>query len=322
MRPGTGQPETVNPAASTRAPSRGAPHPGPAALLPPLVSAAHLAEHLGDPGVVVLDATTFLDRQVDGGPYAVRSGRPTYLEAHLPGAGFVDLHGALSCQPAGQQFALPPPEELAAALGAAGVGDDTHVVAYAQKDPIWATRLWWLLRYLGHDAASVLDGGLPGWQATGLGVQAGECAPRARHLTARPRPDLLVTLPNMADLSAAATAGRPGAWLVNALRPSVFRGEQVTSYSRPGRIPGSVNLPWTSLVDRTTARWKSPAARTEAIAALGIPRTDRVVAYCGAGISATAAVFAWYLEGRDDVALYDGSLAEWTAHEDLPLDLG
>jgi thiosulfate/3-mercaptopyruvate sulfurtransferase len=290
-------------------------------LLPSLVPPGELAVRLGDPRIVVLDATTFLDRQRGGGPYRVRSGLESYLQTHLPGAGFVDIGRDLSRPATPRPFTLPTPELLADRLGNAGVGDDVHVVAYAQAEPIWATRLWWLLRYVGHDAASVLDGGLAGWRAAGLPVEAGPVRLSPRRLTVRPRHELVVSLPEMARLSAEAAAGHPRAWLVNALRPSVFRGEGLTSYSRPGRIPGSVNLPWTSLVD-AGACWRDGDARRRAIAAASVPDGERVVAYCGGGISATAAVFAWFLEGRADVALYDGSLAEWTAHEDLPVEVG
>lgn len=130
-------------------------------LLPPLISPEELRYALGDERVRVFDATVFLRRAVNGGPYTVESGRESYTRAHIPGAGFADIPGALSDPASLFAFTLPAAEHFAAAAGRLGIGDGTHVVAYAQDAPMWATRLWWLLRYFGHDDTSVLDGRRP-----------------------------------------------------------------------------------------------------------------------------------------------------------------
>jgi thiosulfate/3-mercaptopyruvate sulfurtransferase len=136
-------------------------------LLPPLVSPEKLRGALGDGRVRVFDATVFLRRPEDSGPYTVESGRESYARAHIPGAGFADIPGELSDPASPYPFTVPSAGQFAAAIGRLGVGEGTHVVAYAQDTPTWATRLWWLLRYFGHDATSVLDGGLVAWTATG-----------------------------------------------------------------------------------------------------------------------------------------------------------
>jgi thiosulfate/3-mercaptopyruvate sulfurtransferase len=177
---------------------------------------------------------------------------------------------------------------------------------------MWATRLWWLLRYFGFDSVSVLDGGLPSWVAAGLPLSADLAAFPKATFPARPRPELRATRGDVVG----------GAWgcLVNALAPNVFRGEGPTSYSRPGRIPGSVNAPAAELLDSGTGRFLPPDALRARLA--HVLETPGVVAYCGGGISATIVIFALAMLGRDDISLYDGSLAEWSADPSLPLEVG
>jgi thiosulfate/3-mercaptopyruvate sulfurtransferase len=287
-------------------------------LLPPLVSQEELRASLGDERVRVFDATVFLRRQVPGGPYQVVSGRAEYAAAHLPGAAFADIPGELSDPASPYAFTVPPAERFAAAIGRLGVGDGTHVVAYAQDTPMWATRLWWLLRFFAHDDVSVLDGGLAAWTAAGGPVVAGEVTYPAGVFTARSRPELLASRRDVERI----VADEASACLVNALTPDVFRGDGPGAYSRPGRIPGSVNVPWSGLVDPATNRFRPAADLTAALRAGGIRDDQPVVAYCGGGISATVDLFALALTGNHDAKLYDGSLTEWSADPDLPLVTG
>lgn len=286
-------------------------------LLPRLVSPEELRDALGDERVRVFDATVLLRRAVDGGPYTVESGYESYTRAHLPGAAFADIPGALSDPASPYPFTLPPAERFAAAAGCLGIGDGTHVVAYAQDTPMWATRLWWLLRYFGHEDTSVLDGGLIAWTAARGPVETGESTYPAASFTARPRPELLATLADVREITK-----NGAACLVNALSPAAFRGEGPGAYSRPGRIPGSISVPWHGLADPATNRFRPPAELAAALADGGVRADQPVVAYCGGGISATVDLFALALTGRDDARLYDGSLTEWSAHPDLPLVTG
>jgi thiosulfate/3-mercaptopyruvate sulfurtransferase len=293
-----------------------------------LIAPEELAARL-EPGSptrpVVLDATVLLDRPPEGGPYTPVPQREAYDNAHIPGARFADLVTDLADPAAPFPFAIPSPERFAWRIAALGVGDGTPVVAYAQDAPMWATRLWWLLTYFGHDDVAVLDGGLPAWRAAGLPVTASQTPPPSAppRFTPRPRPELLAT---RADVEAIVrgdddAAGAASACLVNALSPAVFRGEGPSSYARPGRIPGSRNVPHATLVDPDTNRFRPRAELAATLAAL--PADGPVVAYCGGGISATVDVFALALVGRrDDVRLYDGSLTEWTADPELPLEVG
>lgn len=287
--------------------------------LPPLVSADELAAVLGAPNLVVLDATTKLTVTGEGVAYTVTPDRDGFVAAHVPGARFVDVQGDLS-DPAGRfAFALPTPEAFADAMARLGVGDGTHVVVYDTGRTTWATRVWWLLRLFGHNAVSVLDGGLKAWQAGGHAVETGESGAAApATFTPRFRDELVARLP---EVAAASTDG--GSALFNALDPATYRGEnEVSPYSRRGRIPGSRNLPGHELLDPDTGRFLDREALAQRLQASGILDADRAIAYCGGGIAATLPAFAAYLVSGVEVAVYDGSLSEWTADPSLPVELG
>jgi len=286
-------------------------------LLPPLVSAGQLSDTLGDERLRLFDATVFLRRAVEGGPYTVESGAPGYEESHIPTAAFADIPGKLSDTASPFPFAVPDAERFAATIGRLGVGDDSHVAAYARGSPMWATRLWWLLKYFGHDDVSVLDGGLVAWKAFGGPLESGVRHYEEASFTPRTQAARLATL----DEVKAAAAGAP-VRLVNALPAEAFRGEGPGAYSRPGRIPSSVSVPWSDLVDPDTNRFRAPDRLSAAFADSGVEVGEPVIAYCGGGISATVDFFALELTGRSDGRLYDGSLTEWSADPGLPLVTG
>jgi thiosulfate/3-mercaptopyruvate sulfurtransferase len=286
-------------------------------MLPPLVSPEVLRQTLDNDRARVFDATVFLVRDAENGPYTIAPGRDQYEQAHLPGASFADISGELSDPASPFPFTVPSAEHFANAAGRLGIGDNHHVVAYSQGSPMWATRLWWLLRYFGHDGASVLDGGLPAWIASGGAVEEGTRAYPRTSFSARPRRELLASL----DDVKAIVEGAP-AQLVNALPRTAFLGEGPGAYSRPGRIPGSISLPWSELVDPKSNRFVSTETMASTFREATLSRDEPVVAYCGGGISATVDVFALYLAGWEPARLYDGSLTEWSAGPDLPLVTG
>jgi thiosulfate/3-mercaptopyruvate sulfurtransferase len=279
-----------------------------------LVQARELFGELDDPSLQVLDATAYLRRAIELGPYTVESGLKAFEQRHIPGAHFADVPGDLSDPESPFRFTLPSAELFARGVGALGVGDDTRVVVYAQETPMWATRLWWLFRYFGFEDVRVLDGGLVAWIEAGLPVTTELSSVTPRVFLAVAHPELLASKDDVVRV----VGGEP-ACLVNALPPKAFRGEGPGSYSRPGRIPGSVSQPSAELLDATTGRFlESDELRERLEGPLSIH--DRpVIAYCGGGISATVDIFALSLLGRDDVKLYDGSLTEWSADPTLPL---
>lgn len=287
------------------------------ALPDSLVSTGWLAENLDADGLRIFDCTCFLIPD-PATTYRVESGHATYVEGHIPGAGFLDLTGPFSVPGARFRFTMPDPRALAEAFAAHGVGDDSAVVLYSADTPQWATRFWWMLKVVGFAGqAAVLDGGLKKWRAEGRPVATGEQRyPVASGLTAHPRPELVVD----ADGVRAAMA-EPGAVVVNALSAEQHAGGGIV-YGRAGRIAGSANVPTRELLDPETGAFLPADAVRARFADAGLLAAKRVVPYCGGGIAASATCFWLDRLGATDVALYDNSLGEWATREDLPMETG
>ncbi len=283
-----------------------------------LISTQDLAERLqrGDAPcpLRIFDATVHL-RPAQPGPYVVESGRADYETAHIPSAAFVDLGWELSDAGSALRFTLPPPAQLEAALSAAGLSNGDDCVVYSSSSPMWATRLWWMLRSMGF-AAAVLDGGLHKWRAEGRAVAQGcERYPPGRFV-ARPDPA------RWADKQEVLRAiGSDAVCTINALTAAVHAGTAELNYGRKGHIKGSVNVPYPSLLDAYGC-FKSAQALRPMFETVGALSKPRVICYCGGGISATMDAMALHIIGHPDVTVYDGSMSEWVLDAQLPMETG
>jgi thiosulfate/3-mercaptopyruvate sulfurtransferase len=281
----------------------------------PLVETGWLSEHLDDPDLRVLDCTVFL-RPVEGG-VRLESGRAEWEKAHIPGSAFADLHGDLSDREAHLPIMMPPAEQFAETMSRYGVGNEHRVVLYDAGMNMWAARLWWMLRAFGFERAAVLNGGWKKWTAEHWPVATGgEVSwPPARFI-ARPQAGRIA---NWQEVHAAISD--PGARLVHSLSADEFAG-RVTRVARPGHIPNSVNVPASSLVDPATHAYLDAEALRARFARAGALGDKRVITYCGGGIAACSDALALTMLGVDNVAVYDGSLVEWSARPELPLETG
>lgn len=280
-----------------------------------LVEPDWLSGRLGDPDLRVLDCTVDLRPGGDGGMLAV-SGRDKWHEGCIPGSGFADLIDDLSDPGSPYRFTMPSPARFAAAMGDLGVGDDSAVVLYDRRFNMWATRVWWMLRAFGFDRAAVLDGGWRAWQAGGHPVAAGRDhpAPSQAGFTPRPRPELIASTDDVL------AATRTPTCILNALSPEQHRGDDLT-YGRAGHIPGALNVYAVDLVDPDTHRYLPVDDLRSHFDAAGIPSDpdEPVITYCGGGIAATSDAFALLRLGHRNLAVYDGSLNEWTADPERPM---
>ncbi len=276
-----------------------------------LVSVDWLHQNLDDPDLVVLDCTVIVEADENG---ALRelNGRSQYEAGHIPTAGFADLLGPLSDPDSPVNFTVPPPERLVAAFEALGIDDDSRVVLYDANFGVWAARVWWLLRWIGFDRAALLDGGLTAWTAAGHPLSIDPVQRPAGQLTLSLRPALIA---DQAEVRA--SLEDPSTRLIDAMPGAHFRGD-FAMYERPGHIPGAINVPATLLRDES-GLYRS---RDELEMLFDGDRDARTITYCGGGISAAADAFILTRLGFEDVAVYDGSLQEWTADPDNPLETG
>ncbi|GAB4202575.1 MAG: sulfurtransferase [Roseiflexaceae bacterium] len=275
-----------------------------------LVTAAWLAERLGDPAVRPVDVRWSLT--------ARRSGHAEYLAGHVPGAVYLDIDDDLAA-PAFQgpgRHPLPTPEQFAAAAGRAGIGPETLVVAYDASGGAYAARLWWLLRYFGHTRVALLDGGWPAWQAGVYPVEGGEPTVVPAVFTPQPRPELAVDAATVDALRL-----DPATLLIDARAAERYEGQTEPIDKRAGHIPGARNLHFARNL-RPDGGFKSPEELRAQYDALGASTAARIICYCGSGVTAAHNLFALHLAGRDDALLYEGSWSDWSSNPDRPAATG
>ena len=276
-----------------------------------LVDPAWLAGEMGAPDLRILDCSVVFERH--DGVLTVGSGLSAWAEGHIPGSEHVDLVADLSDQASEMRFMMPPAAQFAAAMEGKGVGEGTRVVLYDDDRNMWAARVWWMLRAYGFDEAAVLDGGRRRWTVEGRELTVDPPVEHRAVFILKPRSGLLVD-------KAAVLAGTrdDGTCIVNALSAAHHNGES-DDYGRRGHIPTSVNMPAADLVDPDTHAYLDMAALRSRFAPVLDSPAERVITYCGGGISAASDAFALTLLGADEVAIYDASMGEWGIDPSLPL---
>lgn len=240
-------------------------------------------------------------------------GRQLYEISHIPGAYYLDLNQDLS-SPVGQhggRHPLPDPSQLAEKLSRIGLRSEpeaTWVVAYDDSRFAFAARLWWLLRYLGHERVMVLEGGFKGWQSAGYAVTTELPSPQLGAFVPRPRLDWTV------DIAAVkARKDQPGTVLIDAREPERYRGEREPIDPVAGHIPGAINFPWQEMTDaqgyllpNLEQRWANLPPAEE---------IEEIVVYCGSGVTACVNLLSLAMAGIS-AKLYPGSWSDWCSYQD------
>lgn len=276
-----------------------------------IVSATELRAHLSDPGWVVFDCRFSL---ADTG-----LGARQYREGHVPGARYAHLDRDLSgpVGPGDGRHPLPDPDRFARWLAGQGVGRDTQVVVYDDSKCAIAGRLWWMLRWLGHERAALLDGGYARWIELGLPVTTEPTVPQARAFPAAPSRRLWCSSDEVARNVTAAHIV-----LIDARGEKRFRGEEETVDRVAGHIPGAVNLPWEGNLGAQGGFLPAAELRARFLKVMGGREAGEVVHTCGSGVTACHNLLAMEIAGLTGSLLYPGSWSEWITDPARPVEKG
>lgn len=267
-----------------------------------LASTEWLAIHLSDPSVCVIDARYPPNK--------------AFFEAgHIPRAVYVNIMDDLADPNAPIPLLILPQEAFEQLMGRLGISNDRTVVVYDAHGGLWGARLWWALRYYGHDAVKMLDGGLVKWMREERPLEAGAVTPAMTTFKAHVRPALIAT----AEDVKAAIQG-PNVHIIDALPEEYYTG---TAYliktHRTGHIPTAHNLAAPLFVNHRGELFP-PSCIAQRVQKLGLRPNQQIITYCGAGYYGAFDLFVLYLLGYDQVGLYDGSWIEWGANPELPVE--
>src|SRR5262245_28213269 len=272
-----------------------------------LIDTAVLAANLGDPSLAIVDCRFDL---MDTG-----AGERAYAEGHIPGAVYAHVDRDLSGATTGTngRHPLPPVEAFVATLGRLGIDASLQVVVYDQDSGGFASRLWWMLRWLGHDNVALLDGGFAKWTAEGRPTTPGVEVRTRRVFVPHIQSRMVV---NAGEVANAAVSKD---WrLIDARAPERFRGEIAPIDKVAGHIPGAINVPFLENLG-ATGTFKPAAELAERFhKAVGSVPTDHVVVYCGSGVTACQNLLAMEHAGLHGARLYAGSWSEWSSDPSRP----
>ncbi|HET7260253.1 MAG TPA: sulfurtransferase [Casimicrobiaceae bacterium] len=276
-----------------------------------LIDADTLAKRIGEPRLVIVDV-----RHALADPESW--GEAEYAKGHLPGAVFAHIDRDLSAPKTGRngRHPLPTPEATAELLSRLGIDASSQVVTYDQDNGMYAARLWWMLRWLGHDAVAVLDGGYAQWVREGHPVETTVPQPARAHFTPR------AVLPTVSATGIAASLPRHALLLLDARGAERYRGDSEPIDAVPGHIPGAINRPYTRNVGAEGRFRPSHDLRVEFEGMLHGRAPEDLVHYCGSGVSACHNVLAMAVAGYPLTRLYPGSWSEWSADPSRPVARG
>jgi thiosulfate/3-mercaptopyruvate sulfurtransferase len=284
-----------------------------------LVETSWLIEHLYDLNLRVVDMRGYVRTvEHDGVQDALYVGaREEYEREHIPGAVYIDWSSDIVDPDDKVEAQIAPPARFKEIMEDRGIGDQHLVVAYdSHPASQFATRLWWALRYYGHEQVVVLNGGFPKWKRENLPVESSIPMYPPATFTPKVQPQLRATAEEVLSM-----LNKPGVTLVDAREPAQYTGQLARGHGRPGHIPGALNIPREELIDRETGTFRSNEELARIFADAHVSPEERVVAYCNGGVAATTVLFSLAMLGYPNLTNYDGSWNEWGKRQDLPTEV-
>ena len=281
-----------------------------------IVNCQWLAENINNNNIRTYDCTTYLHyRDNDPSlPYVVESGREQYEKSHIPNSSYIDLQSDLSDKDSPYRFTMPDLKILSENFKEVGIGEDFHIVLYSRNGTQWSARIWWMLRSVGVDNVSILNGGFNEWVRLGLPTSDKILTFPKSNFNFKPRNEIFIDKePVIKALEDKNTK------ILNSLTEDIHKGEN-PRYGRPGRIPNSLNIPFHKLLDPETGKFLGAEELLEIFQRNKISYENEIINYCGGGIAASLEAFVLYQLGYKNLKIYDNSLSEWAIDENLPME--
>ena len=280
-----------------------------------IVNCEWLAEKINNENIRTYDCTTYLHyRDNDPSlPYVVESGREQYEKSHIPNSSYIDLQSDLSDKDSPYRFTMPDLKILSESFKKIGIGENFHIILYSRNGTQWSARIWWMLRSVGVDNVSILDGGFNEWVRLGLPTSDKILTFPESNFNFKPRDDIFIGKePVIKALEDKNTK------ILNSLTEDIHKGQN-PRYGRPGRIPNSLNIPFHKLLDPETGKFLGAEELLDIFEQNKIGYENKIINYCGGGIAASLEAFVLYQLGYKNLKIYDNSLSEWAIDENLPM---
>ena len=281
-----------------------------------IVNCEWLAENINNNNIRTYDCTTYLHyRDNDPSlPYVVESGREQYEKSHIPNSSYIDLQSDLSDKDSPYRFTMPNLKILSESFKKIGIGENFDIILYSRNGTQWSARIWWMLRSVGVDNVSILDGGFNEWVRLGFPTSDKILTFPKSNFNFKPRDDIFIGKePVIKALEDKNTK------ILNSLTEDIHKGQN-PRYGRPGRIPNSLNIPFHKLLDPEKGKFLEAEELLEIFQQNKIGYENKIINYCGGGIAASLEAFVLYQLGYKNLKIYDNSLSEWATDEDLPME--
>ena len=279
-----------------------------------LVETDWLESNLENPNIRIFDCTVWLNPHPNK-IYTIVSGKKDYNEGHIPNSDFLDLED-ISLKNTPYPFMMSDNKTFDKIMSLKGIGPDTHVILYSRVNIQWATRVWWMLKSMGFNNASILNGGFDRWKQENKKISTDSVTYPKNNFISIPQNGLFCTKEEVIN-----SLTNNDISIINALRSTLHDGSEKVDYGRLGHIKNSINIPSLEMVDPDTNLYKSLKDLKKIFKNYNVLSKEKVIAYCGGGIAATNIAFVLTALGFNNITVYDASLSEWAKNNNLPMSV-